>query len=116
MTTEEEIEILQQAIKQYGVPNQLNQTIEECAELIQAMNKARRHQIITETEIIKPIYLVSTEDCLVFGNLVSEIADMKIMLNQLTLLVGNNRIEFEKERKLSRLKTKLDKKNNYEKF
>jgi NTP pyrophosphatase (non-canonical NTP hydrolase) len=109
MTTEEEIEILQQAIKQYGVPNQLNQTIEECAELIQAINKARRHQIITESEIIKPAYLVSTKDCIVFGNLVSEIADMKIMLNQLTLLIDYDRVEFAKERKLLRLKTRLDK-------
>jgi hypothetical protein len=109
MTTEEEIEILQQAIKQYGVPNQLNQTIEEAAELIQAINKARRHQLVTESEIIKPAYLVSTKDCIVFGNLVSEIADMKIMLDQLTLLIGYDRVEFAKERKLLRLKTRLDK-------
>jgi NTP pyrophosphatase (non-canonical NTP hydrolase) len=109
MTTEEEIEILQQAIKQYGVPNQLNQTIEECAELIQAINKAKRHQLVTESEIIKPAYLVSTKDCIVFGNLVSEIADMKIMLDQLTLLIGYDRVEFAKERKLLRLKTRLDK-------
>jgi NTP pyrophosphatase (non-canonical NTP hydrolase) len=109
MTTEEEIEILQQAIKQYGVPNQLNQTIEECAELIQAINKAKRHQLVTESEIIKPAYLVSTKDCIVFGNLVSEIADMKIMLDQLTLLIDYDRVEFAKERKLLRLKTRLDK-------
>jgi NTP pyrophosphatase (non-canonical NTP hydrolase) len=107
MKIEEQNTILELAIQRYGVPNQLNQTIEEAAELIQAINKARRNQLITETEIIQPKYLTSTKDCLVFGNLVSEIADMKIMLDQLTLLIGHDRVEFEKERKLIRLKARL---------
>jgi NTP pyrophosphatase (non-canonical NTP hydrolase) len=102
-------ETLQQALKQNGVPQQLNQSIEECAELIQAINKARRHQLITDTTIIHPEHLVSIEDCLVFGNLVSEIADVSIMLEQLTSLVGEDRVEFEKERKSTRLQTRLDK-------
>jgi len=109
MTQEEQNTILELALKKYGVPNQLNQTIEEAAELIQAINKARRHQLITETEIIQPKYLTSTKDCLVFGNLVSEIADMEIMLEQLKILIGHYGVSFAKERKLLRLKTRLDK-------
>jgi hypothetical protein len=107
MTIEEQKKIIEFAILKNGVPNQLNQAIEEAAELIQAINKARRHQLITESEIIKPFHLVSTEDCLVFGNLVSEISDMDIILDQLKSLVGHDRVGFEKDRKLTRLATRL---------
>lgn len=52
----------------YGLENQLNQTQEECGELVQAISKYRRKKDIK--------------------GLVGEIADVKIMLYQLEYLLG----------------------------
>lgn len=60
-----EIEILTEAIKVFGKNNQEEMTIEECAELIQAIchkHRGRRH------------------------NIAEEIADVEIMLEQLKII------------------------------
>lgn len=57
-------EILESAIKVYGVFNQENMAIEECAELIQAINKKHRGKQ---------------------HNIPEEIADVEIMLEQLKI-------------------------------
>ena len=59
------IEILKAAINYYGAEHQENMCIEECAELIQAINKKRRG---------KP------------HNIPEEIADVEITLEQLKLI------------------------------
>lgn len=55
----------------YGYPAQSNQLVEECAELIQAINKYRRY---------------GNEQAL--ENYIEEIADVEVMLEQIKHLVG----------------------------
>ena len=59
----------------YGYEAQSNQLIEECAELIQAINKYRR----ATTEEMEEIALV---------NIIEEIADVEIMLGQIKYLLN----------------------------
>lgn len=61
----------------YGYEAQSNQLIEECAELIQAVNKYRR--------ATKRIH--SEEVDIALDNLVEEIADVEIMLEQIKHLL-----------------------------
>jgi NTP pyrophosphatase (non-canonical NTP hydrolase) len=85
MTNEQ---IFKAAIEKYGESNQQDMCIEECAELIQAINKWRR----------KPCAFT-------FHNLLEEIADVEIMLAQLKLIVqSENMINYIKENKINRLK------------
>ena len=42
MITSKQQEILKQAISQYGIGAQLDMAVEECAELIQSINKLKR--------------------------------------------------------------------------
>lgn len=60
----------------YGHEAQSNQLVEECAELIQAVNKYRRAAAKGEDEKL-----------IAFGNLVEEIVDVEIMLEQIKHLL-----------------------------
>ncbi len=81
--------------------------IEECAELIQAINKVRRASLVTDLEIIKPDENMSVKDCLIYGELCGEIADVKIMISQIELIIGSETINFLEERKLKKLHNRL---------
>ena len=72
--------VLDSAIQVYGISNQLDMAVEECAELIQAINKIKRSFTIDEIKNIKNGNHIfkSTEDALVYNNVCSEIADVKI--------------------------------------
>ena len=59
------IEILKRAIEFYGAEHQENMCIEECAELIQTINKKHRGEV---------------------HNIPEEIADVEIMLEQLKII------------------------------
>lgn len=59
----------------YGYPAQSLQLTEECAELIQAVNKYRRAHTPEEKQEA-------------FENYVEEIADVEIMLEQIKYLIG----------------------------
>lgn len=77
------------AIQIYGAENQMNQLIEECAELIQSVNKYRRK---------------GSE------NILEEVADVEIMIEQTKMILGEELtkiIEIHKENKLDRLAGKL---------
>ena len=100
-------ETLKAAIKQFGVPNQLDMVIEECAELIQAINKAKRAGIVKEWGIVHPSKESSMSEIEAYNNLVSEFSDNKIMLGQLDLMLQKDFTELSILRKLNRLKTKL---------
>ncbi len=80
-------DIFETAIKVYGVLNQENMAIEECAELIQAINKkhrGRRH------------------------NIPEEIADVEIMLEQLKIANGcHEEVEAIRKEKVERLYTNI---------
>ena len=64
-----EKKLFEKAVLKWGVQPQINQAMEECAELIQALNKFSRHKLIDPT------------------NLIEEIADVEIMLSQIKFII-----------------------------
>jgi hypothetical protein len=86
-----ENQILEAFIKKWGIPAQTNQAIEECAEFIVAVNKVRRSGF-KEKEI---------------DDLCSEIADVTIMMAQMRLVYGAERVDEWIKIKLERGKSKL---------
>ena len=64
----------------YGSTTQCRQCIEECAELIQAISKWDRAQSSGDTEKVNKTV----------SRIAEEIADVRIMLDQLTFLYGCN--------------------------
>jgi NTP pyrophosphatase (non-canonical NTP hydrolase) len=107
MDLQKQNEILSKAIETYGINNQLDMAIEECAELIQAINKVKRtKKHIYRQEIFndpnKP------EDTLTYFNVCSEIADVKIMIRQLELLFNKEAIDTSFDRKLKRLDKRMN--------
>lgn len=85
-------ELYKFAIETYGDEAQINQGIEEMAELIQAVNKFRRMR--------NPV---------TFDNIAEEIADVEIMMDQYKQIYGitENEIILLKKRKLDRLAKRL---------
>ena len=77
------------AIKHYGMANQLNQLQEECGELVAAVSHLRRDRA-------GALY-----------NLVSELADVMIMVRQLRIAVGPEVFDMELLRKLARLESRI---------
>lgn len=86
------VELYKFAIERYGDEAQINQGIEEMAELIQAVNKFRRMR--------NPV---------TFDNIAEEIADVEIMMDQYKQIYGitENEIILLKKRKLDRLAKRL---------
>ena len=84
---EERLENLKKIAKYHGKKTQLEQLIEESAELIVAVRK----------------YLREAED-LPFANVVEEIADVEVMTNQIKYLFGiENKVEEIKATKIERI-------------
>lgn len=90
--------ILRQAIDTYGVSNQLMQTAEECAELIQAINKYFR-AVKNQQDIQKAIH-----------DMAGEVADVSVMLEQMKMMIGYKAVEEMADRKVERLAKRLQKK------
>lgn len=65
----------------YGYEAQSNQLVEECAELIQAVNKYRR----AVARLGEPV--AEDKKAVALDNLVEEIADVEIMLEQIKYLL-----------------------------
>ena len=86
--TENEIKTMQTALDQWGVNAQVGQTVEECAELIVALQK----------------YINRTPQPGMVENILDEIADVEMMLAQMRLVLGiddntlRERIEYKFER------------------
>lgn len=76
--------IYQKAIEKWGAGAQMGMAQEEAAELIQAISKIFRN---------------GDEG----SNIEEEVADMEIMLEQLRIMLDEEKIEKEKQRKLDRL-------------
>lgn len=91
--------VLGKAINHYGVVSQLDQTIEEMAELIQAISKYRRSLGNLEKE---KFYKV---------NILEEIADTEIMLEQCKSMLNLDEYELEKVKiyKINRLNKRINK-------
>jgi NTP pyrophosphatase (non-canonical NTP hydrolase) len=81
-------EVLNTAIKTYGMFAQMDMCIEECSELIKALLKYRRN-----------------EDKQALANICEEMADVQIMLDQMRLVFGET-IEQE-QYKIKRLAERL---------
>ena len=82
----------------YGFDAQTNQLIEECAELIQAINKYKRQFLRGQPTGFRPGMLEPREQ------IVEEIADVEVMLCQMKYLLGIEQEEIDrvKERKIER--------------
>lgn len=87
MEKEEKL-LYEQAIKKWGVSSQVNMAYEEMGELISALNKFSRGRISTD-------------------ELITEIADVQIMVEQLSVMFGISAVSSEKEMKLRRLNYRL---------
>lgn len=82
----------------YGYDAQSRQLIEECAELIQAVNKVWRIQQINGRTVSQDIDLSFAKE-----HLVEELADVQIMIEQMVYLLDcQNDFNNEKMRKIKR--------------
>lgn len=79
--------LLKEAITRYGVEAQLNQAVEECAELIIAI----RHHLRGRD-----------------SNIAEEVADVDLMIDQIKLMIGPGEVEQYKGQKLQRLAERLE--------
>jgi len=87
-----EIKTMQTALDQWGIAAQVGQTVEECAELIVALQK----------------YINRTPSLDALENIIDEIADVEMMLAQMRLVFG---IDDDTIRK--RIEYKFEKLNKY---
>ena len=85
-----DVDFYRTVVETYGAPAQVWMLVEECGELLNALAKYRRGRG-TKEEII------------------TELADVHIMVEQIACLFGWDAFEVEKERKLQRLHGRLAK-------
>ena len=90
MTQQEIDSICQQAVDKWGTIPQSDMAIEEMAELTNALMKDRRGRVTLD-------------------DIITEVADVTIMMNQLSYIVGRDKVQAEVERKIVRLKGRLEK-------
>ena len=88
--TENEKSIYDKAIKKWGVDSQVRMAYEEMGELLSALNKLLRKRVTVD-------------------DVITEIADVQIMTEQLALIFGQDKVSAEKDRKLKRLEERLNK-------
>ena len=81
------------ALATFGAEHQRMMCIEECAELIDALAKYDRGRADTK-------------------DVITELADVCVMVEQMAMLFGKGEFEKEKERKLKRLQKKIDEASN----
>ena len=93
MEKQEKIRQYERALEMWGVTAQFKMLVEEIGELFAALGKFDRRRV--------------EED-----DVITEIADASIMVEQMATLFGYDRFEAEKDRKLQRLKERLDKHEN----
>jgi NTP pyrophosphatase (non-canonical NTP hydrolase) len=83
-------EVFQKALWTWGGESQENMAIEECSEFIKAICKLRRNGGDAE-----------------FAELVDEIADVIIMMRQMTISVGEDKVNERIDFKVNRLRGRL---------
>jgi len=89
MEQSERREVYETALTKWGIENQLWMVTEECGELLSAIGKMRRER-------------VSRED------VITELADVTIMCEQIAQYMGYDDYTKEIERKIERLKNRLE--------
>ena len=88
--TDNEKNILCKAIKKWGTSNQILMVFEECSELMNALAKINRERA-TKEEVI------------------TELADVSIMIDQMFLVFGEEDCNKERQRKIARLEDRINK-------
>lgn len=96
----------------YGFDAQTNQLIEECAELIQAINKYKR-QFLRGQPVRESSDGKTPRDMIV-----EEIADVEVMLCQIKQMFGITELEIEDvaERKIERTMMRMEESNERREF
>ena len=82
-------QIYQKTIDKWGEEAQYDQMIEECAELIAALKHFKRGKIKDQ-------------------DVINEIADVTLMVGQLTWMVGNKKVEAAVKEKIKKLENLLN--------
>ena len=90
MEKEQRKELYQKAIEKWGQMPQINMVYEETGELITSLAR----------------YLRGRDTA---ADVITELADVSIMIEQMALMFGYEYYEVEKDRKLERLKERLEK-------
>lgn len=91
MSIDEQHRIFNEAMNLWSYTNQLFMVMEECGELLNVLAKAKRGRGVSREEII------------------TELADVSIMVEQMAFFYGWKDFLIEKERKLQRLKERVEK-------
>lgn len=89
MEKEDRLKLYKEAIDLWGVDAQVDMVFEECGELVSILAKDRRGRAETQ-------------------DILTELADVNIMCEQIGVLLGYGNFEAEKERKLQRLKERIE--------
>ena len=103
---EQQTDILKQAVETYGLLSQIDMLHEEIGELMQAISKAKRSNMIFNDGIRTPATL-DVKRSLLYHQLCSEVADVKITLAQLELMLDTETIQCNIDRKIGRLQRRL---------
>lgn len=104
--TEQQTAILKEAIETYGMLSQIDMLHEEMGELMQAISKAKRSNMISNDGIRTPATL-NVKRSLLYHQLCSEVADVKIMLAQLEMELDAATVQCNVDRKIDRLAKRL---------
>lgn len=81
-------DIYRAALAKWGEEAQFDQAVEECAELIAALKHFKRNKVDQQ-------------------QIIDELADVALMVGQLSFMLGEDRVEKAIESKLSKLKSLL---------
>ena len=90
MTDSEKNQLFEQVLTKWGIINQVFMVMKECGELLNVLAKAKRGRASKE-------------------EIITELADVSIMVEQMAFFYGEKDFLIEKERKLHRLKERLNK-------
>lgn len=90
MTDSEKNQLFDKVLTKFGIINQVFMVMEECGELLNVLAKAKRGRASKE-------------------EIITELADVSIMVEQMAFFYGEKDFLIEKERKLQRLKERLNK-------
>lgn len=100
--------LLSEVINVRGALSQCDMMVEECSELIQAIQKLKRLGGITKEGIRKPGKDDTIAYCLAYNNVCSELVDVRILTRQLSVMLRSDQLDLIEERKLDRLKKRIE--------
>lgn len=101
--------LLKRSVQLWGIKQQIGMVHEEIGELLQAINKIHRMGGMQEWDRIMPPHKHSSvKYSLAYFALCSEVADCKIMLQQLENMLDKEAVELSEERKLIKLEKLIE--------